>query len=101
MTDQVTEQQVADAIVARQYRPWTLRKCSICDGPIGYAFQATADGQPPRVGFDSYCGCSRFDPGIEERHISDLMATFNRQSPEHRAEMWADFTTLASVKETP
>ena len=100
MTDQVTEQQVADAIVARQYRPWTLRKCSICDGPIGYAFLA-AEGAPPRVGFDSYCGCSRFDPGIDERSIGELMNTFNRLSPEHRAEMWADFTALATSKEKP
>ncbi|WP_377801422.1 hypothetical protein [Bosea eneae] len=99
--DQVTEQQVVDAIVARQYRPWTLRRCSICEGPIGYAFLATDAGQPPRVGFDSYCGCSRFDPGVDERSIGELMNTFNRQSPEHRAEMWADFTTLASGKERP
>lgn len=92
--EQVTEKQVTDAIAAREYRPWTFRRCSICEGPIGYVFLAT-EGALPRVGFDSYCGCSRFDPGIDERSVGELTATFNRQSPEHRAEMWTDFATLA------
>lgn len=95
---EITTQQLEEAILARGYKPWTLRRCSICEEPIGYVFAASEGGGSPRVGFDSYCGCSRFDPGVEERSLPELANCFNMQEDAIRERMWAEFAEPAAIR---
>lgn len=79
-----------------------VRRCGICGESIGYHFAIAGEVlrepsffgvQPDELvpGFDSTCGCTSFDIGIQPRSWEQFAETFNRQTPEHRSEMWGRF----------
>lgn len=91
--DKVTPEQVREAAQQHGISRFKLRECSICG--VGLHYLIRDDGS---VRFQAACGCNAGSPA-ELRSWDELAASFNMQSPENRAAMWADF--LASGTGAP
>lgn len=77
-----TADQVQQAVEEHGIRRWMLRRCSICDSPLTYAF----NGQ--HVTFDSNCDCSSWSSDPRPSSYQDVANTLNMQTPDVRARMW-------------
>lgn len=84
--EDITPNEVKDAALATGKTWFPVRDCSLCGSPVGYRTLGE------RVGFDSNCGCSSRDSGVEERTWDDPARLINMQTlPEWRNKMRAVF----------
>ena len=91
--ENVTVEQVQQAVQERGITLWKLRECSICLAPLTYAFGQ--DG----ITYDRSCGCVTYSEPPEPRTWEDVAKQFNIQKPEIRKRMWGEF--LASGDPSP
>lgn len=83
--DEVTVEQVKEAIATHNIERWTLRTCGLCDAPLDYIFQKFG------TFYDSNCDCTSRWVTPEERSLESVVETFNRQTPDIRKSMWDKF----------
>lgn len=83
--EQITIDDVKQAVSSHGIQLWTLRRCSMCHSPLTYAF----DGD--LVTFDSNCDCVSYFSPPQIRDWEDVTEVFNMQTPEVRQQMWDEF----------
>ncbi len=79
----VTPEQVQQAVQASGRERWRLRDCFICGAGLHYLFRG---GQ---VAYQASCDCGGWSPP-QLRDWFDIADTLNRQTPEVRAQLWAE-----------
>lgn len=100
--DLVTEKELKAIVQEKQIRFAPARRCSICNEAIGWHFAPAGEvfTHPPApgvestdliAGFNSSCGCTSYDAGIELRSWDSLADTFNLQTYIDRADIWTRF----------
>ncbi len=90
VTENITVEQIKDAVKEHDIRVWKLRGCSICLIPLTYSF----NGDDPT--YDSNCDCVSYSTEPEPRSWESIAEIFNMQTPAIRMYMWNEFLAAGS-----
>lgn len=93
--DPVTIEQVKQVIAEKGFAQVGHHRCYFCGHMTAYVFEGEGEGMS--IGFDSSCECGQ--GAISPREWAEFVDCFNRQVPEHRAEMWERFTSGRALYE--
>lgn len=84
--EQVTKEQIGDAIKEHKIQRFLLRRCSVCEAPLYYQFRADET-----VWFDSNCDCTINEVAPQQQSLDTIATLLNRQSPKLREGLWKKF----------
>lgn len=80
----ITAAEVEAVVREHKLYKYVIRACSMCSYPLGYVFQGS------QVGFDAGCDCTTYS-AVYSSSYQELADHFNRQTPEVRDRLWAEF----------